>query len=63
RTVNPQVAGSSPAGGANFRNPVYDWVLFYLSKVLSIENRPTLIALLTAKERQTVKFALEKLSA
>ncbi|EKY32926.1 hypothetical protein OSU_1503 [Vibrio cholerae PS15] len=37
--------------------------MFYLSKVLSIENRPTLIALLTAKERQTVKFALEKLSA
>ncbi|WP_114708829.1 hypothetical protein, partial [Vibrio cholerae] len=61
--VNPQVAGSSPAGGATFRNPVYDWVLFYLSKVLSIENSPTLIALLTAKERQTVKFALEKLSA
>ncbi|HFG1611676.1 TPA: hypothetical protein ACGFXY_003811, partial [Vibrio cholerae] len=60
---NPQVAGSSPAGGATFRNPVYGWVLFYLSKVLSIENRPTLIALLTAKERQTVKFALEKVSA
>ncbi|HGS4635790.1 TPA: hypothetical protein ACMDPH_003872, partial [Vibrio cholerae] len=36
---------------------------FYLSKVLSIENRPTPIALLPAKERQTVKFALEKLSA
>ncbi|EOW9114744.1 hypothetical protein ACN1S6_003700, partial [Vibrio cholerae] len=35
---NPQVAGSSPAGGATFRNPVYDWVLFYLSKVLSVES-------------------------
>ncbi|MGO4033128.1 hypothetical protein, partial [Vibrio cholerae] len=30
RTVNPQVAGSSPAGGATFRNPVIDWVFLYL---------------------------------
>ncbi|MGO4165228.1 hypothetical protein, partial [Vibrio paracholerae] len=36
--------GSSPAGGATFKNPVIDWVFFYLHFELflvSLSNHPT----------------------